>query len=500
VKMSLPSLGMLASLTSGVVMSFLSALPFAHAQDIVKMQSYNYPSLYWRASGANAVLGEDVSPENNSDWRMVPGLANAGSGYVSFEAVGKPGYYLRQSNYTLVLAPSDSSSNFAADATFRKIPGLKDATYASFQSYRYPQKYIRHYHALRLDTITTDTQMQDASFKVVADDCGGIGLGTEDVAALQSCTGQPAVCTVGGSDGKVYNVAMRFDSSYTGALEIYGESRRRLFVDPQQGAPTSRCVNTLVDVRDYRFEGEPLQARDPGVAGLNLRIAQGAGLTALSARPVTDAVTIFIAGDSTVADQPPQLALAPAARYTGWGGMIPAFFGNRVVVANYADSGEGTKAFRVDGGFIWYKIDARLKAGDWVLIQLGHNDKDTGGALYRARILGMIDAIKSKGGYPVLVTPMVRNNGVALPSQHVYGDLDVRTELTNLAASENVPLVDLMALSHAWIAQIGRTAAQNYFVGTDTTHANESGAKVFAQMVADDIRDHHPGLAAYLRQ
>lgn len=472
----------------------------ARAQDIVKVQSYNYPSLYWRESGLATAIAADVNPENKSNWKIVAGRANSSSAYVSFESVSKPGYFLRQKNYVLELALPDNTLDFAEDATFKKVPGLKNAAATSFQSYRYPTKYIRHYQTLRLDTITTDTQMQDATFNVVVDDCGGIGASAADVAALQACTGDPAVCAVGGNDGSIYSVAMRFDRSYLGPLDVYAESRRRMFVGAQQSAANGRCVSTLVDVRDYLFEGEPQQARDPGTPGLNLRIASGAsGLTALSAKAVTDVPVIFIAGDSTVADQPPQLDLAPAARYTGWGGMLPRFFNNKIAVANYADSGEGTQAFRTDGGFIWFKIDARLKANDWVLIQLGHNDKNTSAAVYHSRILGMINAIKAKGAHPVLVTPMVRNTGATLATQHIYGDLNVRTQLTGLAASEGAPLIDLMKLSSEWVAALGKTAAQAYFVGTDTTHSNEAGAQVFAQMIASEITRQNLGLAPYIR-
>ncbi|MHA4867231.1 AbfB domain-containing protein [Duganella sp. PWIR1] len=492
---------MLVSLAAMMLLSLLSYSSVANAEEIVKIQSQNYPNLFWRSSGLTAVIGEDVNPENNSDWRIVPGLADASGDYVSFQSISNPGYYLRQSSYNLILSQSDNTLNFALDATFKKVPGLKDPALFSFQSYRFPQKYIRHYHNLRLDNISTDTQRQDATFKLMPDECGGIGMSAEDVAALQSCSGDPASCSVGGDDKQIYKVAMRFDRSYTDPIDVYAESRRRIFFDEAQSTAKNRCVTALVDVRDYLFEGEPLQARDPGIPGLNLRVAQGvSGLTALSAKPVLNPVTIFIAGDSTVADQPPQLNLAPNARYTGWGGMIPRFFANQAAVANYADSGEGTKAFRVDGGFIWYKIDYRLKANDWVLIQLGHNDKDTSAELYRSRILGMINAIKAKGAHPVLVTPMVRNNGVALASQHIYGDLNVRTELTNLSVSENVPLIDLMKISSEWVTSVGRTTAQTYFVGTDTTHSNELGAQVFAQMVEDEIARQNFDLAAFLRK
>lgn len=481
----------------GLLAGVVCFLPQRALAETVNVQSYNYLTKFWKDANYEGVLAAKAGSE--SEWRMVTGLANSASDYVSFESVAHPGFYLRQSNYLLVIAQPDGTSVFNSDATFKKVAGLKDATWTSFQSHRYPSKYIRQYQKLRIDTISTDVQKQDATFRIIAaDDCSDIGTSNADITALQTCIGSPAVCNVGGSDGVIYSVKAKLSSTYTGTAEVFAESRRRIFLD--ESTATNKCVNTLVDVRDYLFEGEPQQARDPGTPGLNLRIQQGAGeLTALSVTPVTNPVVMFIAGDSTVADQPPQWTLAANARYTGWGGMIPKYFGNKIAIANYADSGEGSLAFRTDGGFIWAKMNARLKANDWVLIQLGHNDKTTPAATYRSRILGMITAIKAKGAFPVLVTPMIRNTGAALEAQHIYGDLNVRNELLALASSEGVPLVDLMQISSVWSQALGVTATQTYFVGTDKTHANELGAQLFAQMIAEDIRSQNFALAGFLR-
>lgn len=300
---------------------------------------------------------------------------------------------------------------------------------------------------------------------------------------------------IGGSTGQ-FKVALQVDTAYDGPVHIFAESRRKMF-DDEQVSP-HQCIEFLVDVRDP--EGEPLQAREPGPTGLNLRFEQGGNwLTALSVQPAIDPTVIFIAGDSTVADQSPQWQFAPNERYTGWGQLLPALFDDNILVANYADSGEGTAAFRIDGGAIWWQIENRMQAGDWLFIQLGHNDKTTAPDVYRSRLLGMIQAAKAKGVHPLLITPMVRNNGSALEWQHIYGDLNVRNEMIGLATSENIPLIDLMKTSSEWVNQLGRTTAQTYFVNSDQTHTNELGATVFAQFVAVGISGSQLTLSENLR-
>ncbi len=133
------------------------------------------------------------------------------------------------------------------------------------------------------------------------------------------------------------------------------------------------------------------------------------------------------------------------------------------------------------------------------LAQLGHNDKTTDAATYRSRITGMVRAVKAEQATPVLITPIVRNNGDALAAQHIYGNLNARSELLAIATAENVALIDLMLLTSEWVSEVGRTTAQTYFVGTDATHTNELGAAVFAKLVAQAIADSNLGLKSYLR-
>jgi lysophospholipase L1-like esterase len=85
----------------------------------------------------------------------------------------------------------------------------------------------------------------------------------------------------------------------------------------------------------------------------------------LRVEPVTVPV-VYLAGDSTVTDQ----RFEPGA---SWGQMLPRFFKPDVSVANHAESGETLKSFlfehRLD------KLLSRIKPGDWLLIQFGHNDQ-----------------------------------------------------------------------------------------------------------------------------
>ncbi|GAA4942018.1 glycoside hydrolase family 43 protein [Actinoplanes utahensis] len=138
----------------------------ASTTTLKRIQSYNNQTRYVRHSNFDVRIDANVNPAQDSQFRIVPGLAN-GSGYVSFESVNYPGHYLRHYGYDGVLAPNDGTSTFAADATFKQVAGLADGSWSSFQSYNHPSRYLRHYdYLLRIDPISTATERADATFRV----------------------------------------------------------------------------------------------------------------------------------------------------------------------------------------------------------------------------------------------------------------------------------------------------------------------------------------------
>src|SRR5687767_4557480 len=120
-------------------------------------------------------------------------------------------------------------------------------------------------------------------------------------------------------------------------------------------------------------------------------------------------VTIFRAGDSTMA--PKQADKRPE---TGWGEMLGQHFREGTVrIENRAVNGRSTKTFISEGR--WQAIVDDLKKGDYVFIQFGHNDssKEKGERYtppedYRNNLVRFVEEVRTKGGNPVLFTPVMR--------------------------------------------------------------------------------------------
>jgi lysophospholipase L1-like esterase len=233
------------------------------------------------------------------------------------------------------------------------------------------------------------------------------------------------------------------------------------------------------------------------------------GLSKIEVQPVNDAITVFLCGNSTVVDQDDE-------PWAAWGQMIPAFFNEQVSFANYAESGESSNTFiaakRLEKALTF------MKPGDYVLIEFGHNDEkqkgeDKGAYKHFTKSLQIyIDEARKRGAYPILITPTQRRNfdesGKLIET---HGDFP--QAVRDLAAKENVPLIDLTAMTSQLYYALGvegsKKALVHYPKGTfpgqtadlaDNTHFNAYGAYQVAQCVIEGLKANQVPFIQYLRE
>jgi lysophospholipase L1-like esterase len=202
--------------------------------------------------------------------------------------------------------------------------------------------------------------------------------------------------------------------------------------------------------------------------------------------------TVFLLGDSTVCDQ-------PAEPWNSWGQMLTRFFKPGVAVANHSESGESLRsalgAKRLD------KILSLMKPGDYLFIQFGHNDQKQHGpgvgafTTYLADYKHFIEAARAKGGQPVVVTSMHRKT--FNPDGIITNSLGDYPEAARQAAKEeDVPLIDLNAMSEVFYEALGTDKVNNAF--QDPTHHNNYGSYELARCIVEGIRANVPDLARFL--
>jgi lysophospholipase L1-like esterase len=303
---------------------------------------------------------------------------------------------------------------------------------------------------------------------------------------LDGCTGaSPISCRYDVAPG-TYDVTVVLGGSTAGSTVVTAETRRTMLGTTATAAGQQVTKSFTVNVRNP--EGQPTGST--GNPGLNLYF--GGSAPRLTSVTVTAArqPQLFLAGDSTVCDQ-------STRPYTGWGQQLPQYFYQGLSVANYADSGDSSGSFLSDSR-LFPTMKPLIRAGDVVLIQFGHNDKQTSASTFRSNLTRLIDGVKAQGGVPVLVTPIVRrsfnsdgtlNNGTAL---HVNGvGVDLPREMRNLAAQQGVKLVDLTALTKQLVEQLGPEGSKALYLtneASDNTHTSEYGADQFARLVRGEMR------------
>jgi len=200
--------------------------------------------------------------------------------------------------------------------------------------------------------------------------------------------------------------------------------------------------------------------------------------------------TVYIAGDSTLTDQPAEYPYAPGTSYCGWGQMFPFYVKGNYGISNHAHSGLTTESFRREGQYSIIEEFATL--GDFYFFQFGHNDqkleelKAKGG--YRSNLMKYIGDCRNRGGYPVLVTPVARNSWKG--NDGTYNDLleEYADACVEIGEATGTPVADLHKLSKEFILECGLEEAKRYFFPKDFTHNNDYGAYKMAGFVAKELR------------
>ncbi|RYZ62876.1 MAG: rhamnogalacturonan acetylesterase, partial [Chitinophagaceae bacterium] len=212
---------------------------------------------------------------------------------------------------------------------------------------------------------------------------------------------------------------------------------------------------------------------------------------------------LYIIGDSTVRNGNG----TGQNQQWGWGSFVAPYFDTtKISVENHAIGGRSSRTFITEGR--WDKILAKLKSGDYVILQFGHNDggplDDTARARGSIRGIGdesktiynpihkkeevvhsygwylrkYIREAKAKGAIPVVCSPIPRNQwkeGKVVRSADSYSGW-----AEQVATQERAAFIDLNDIVATRYEALGSDAV-NAFFPVDHTHTNKEGAELNAQ-------------------
>lgn len=203
---------------------------------------------------------------------------------------------------------------------------------------------------------------------------------------------------------------------------------------------------------------------------------------------------IHTIGDSTMANY--DQSQSDQKGMYGWGQVFGDYFTNGMTVRNWGDRGESARSFYKK---FWTQAKAEIKKGDYVLIQFGHNDqKSVTTDVYREYLSKFVNETRALGATPVLVTSICRklfdgtkisrlgriDNGKAKgvgEDDHTY---DFPYSMKKVADSLKVECLDLTTACKNFMESWGPQGCKQFFPAGGSTHTNELGARVNAQLVA----------------
>ena len=267
-------------------------------------------------------------------------------------------------------------------------------------------------------------------------------------------------------------------------------------------------------------------AQVAGVPGPNLPVPDQTGVPQNA--PLNPKLpTVFIVGDSTARNKAD----------LGWGDHFVHYFDTtRVNIANRAIAGRSSRSYINEGH--WEDVLTEMKPGDYVLIQMGHNDG--GGPLgpsFRGRGEGKgigdesaeipierpyatgplagkttetihtfgwytqkyIADTRAKGATPIMLTVTVRDIWTPGPDGklHIERDMGYRAFQEQIAAAEHVPLIDMATVAADKFEMLGPDTTRLLFP-IDHTHTSAVGAEMNAASVVTALQNANSPLVQYI--
>jgi rhamnogalacturonan acetylesterase len=221
--------------------------------------------------------------------------------------------------------------------------------------------------------------------------------------------------------------------------------------------------------------------------------------------------TIYLIGDSTVKNGSGK----GGGGLWGWGDFLYEQFDTmKIHIENHARGGRSSRTYQTEG--LWDNVLAKLKPGDYVIMQFGHNDGGPVNDTLRARgsIRGIgeeteeidnlitkkheivhsfgwymrkyIQNTRAKGATPIVCSLVARNVWKEGKVDRATASYSGWTKA--IANAENALYIDLNDLVATKYEQLGPEEVKTKLFLEDHTHTTAEGAKINAALVGEALK------------
>lgn len=358
------------------------------------------------------------------------------------------------------------------------------------------------------------------------------GFGGAGYANAINAAGAKLTWAISVADAGTYQVAIRYANGGTAprpAVFAIGQQSRSLNFMPSgswtQWQEESVTVNLVRGDHTITLTATAAE----GLTNIDSLKLQGPATVAAALCPSLPPVTVWLAGDSTVAN-----GSTPCP--VGWGKTFGEYFNDKVTIKNSAVGGRSVRTWLYDvldqmgsdgecristnanGSPVlqsrWVTMLEQMRAGDYLFIQFGINDgsptcpRHVGGAALQKEYTYMANEAKKRGVQPIFLTPApaLRCSGSSAITSRGF-----ITDTFAVGDQLGIPVIDLHKsgtdlynqLAFCPVAGGDVSAATGGPVGTffcdDHTHFDTSGARQIGGVIVNALRAQAIPLADYLK-
>ncbi|AEC02829.1 lipolytic protein G-D-S-L family [Parasphaerochaeta coccoides DSM 17374] len=208
--------------------------------------------------------------------------------------------------------------------------------------------------------------------------------------------------------------------------------------------------------------------------------------------------TLHLLGDSTCSIK--------ESRYrpeTGWGEEFSPFLAPGWSLANWAVNGLSTRSVLSSG--VFDKTLDSLAAGDWVIVQFGHNEPKPDEerhtdpwTSFTENLKLIVTRIRENGGNPLFLSSIARRQFIDGKAQHTHGDYP--QAMKQVALKLDIPYIDINHVTMDILDAMGEETSKDIFLHlkpeespnypkgcADDTHLCSWGALFIARIIYEQV-------------
>lgn len=225
-------------------------------------------------------------------------------------------------------------------------------------------------------------------------------------------------------------------------------------------------------------------------------LGENTALVSVVIQQVESFPTLWVLGDSTVTDGNTTLPFFPLQNYTGVGTGLTKYLRR-----DYAMVNEGEGGLTAADNSHFNMVKDRIKAGDYMYVEYGHNHKSDGPTGYKSCLDKYYNACHAVGAKLIIVSPVQSDNEWDDTNKRWKDRFGGETNFAGVgkawvaekvaAGATDVAFADLTKTSVAFVDRVTadggnlKTAAQFYYQvpkdgSADVSHPNDTGAENFA--------------------